>query len=235
MKEKDFTALVIKPIAYIHTDFPTKFGIPRQGDVVSSLTGTIVFEEEYRKEGILRGLEEFSHLWLIWGFSDFESKKEFSPTIRPPKLGGNQRVGVFASRSPNRPNPLGISAVKIESIITTGKESPIIKVSGVDLMDKTPIYDIKPYIPFSDAIMDAKEGYTVYTRNKPLLKVIIPEEVKEKIPSDKLNSLMEVLAQDPRPRYHDDPERIYGMPFLDLDIRFRVEEGVLTVVDCVRS
>lgn len=234
MKEKDFTALVIKPIAYIHTDFPTKFGIPRQGDVVSSLTGTIVFEEEYRKEGILRGLEEFSHLWLIWGFSDFESKKEFSPTIRPPKLGGNQRVGVFASRSPNRPNPLGISAVKIESIITTGKESPIIKVSGVDLMDKTPIYDIKPYIPYSDAIMDAKEGYTVYTRNKPLLKVIIPEEVKEKIPSDKLNSLMEVLAQDPRPGFHHDKDRVYGFAYLDKEVKFHVTEDLTLIVDDIK-
>jgi tRNA-Thr(GGU) m(6)t(6)A37 methyltransferase TsaA len=231
MEKKDFTSLVIKPIAYIHTDFPTKFGIPRQGDVVSSLTGTIIFEEEYRKEGILRGLEDFSHLWLIWGFSDFDIKKEFSPTIRPPKLGGNTRVGVFASRSPNRPNPLGISAVKIEKIITEGKESPIILVSGVDLMDGTPIYDIKPYIPFSDAIVDAKEGYTAYTRNKPLLKVVIPEDIKEKIPSDKINSLIEVLSQDPRPGFHHDENRVYGFAYLDKEVKFHVEQDHTLIVD----
>ena len=233
MNEKDFDHLLIRPIAYIRTDFPTKFGIPRQGNIVSSLKGKIVFEEEFRKEGILRGLEEFSHIWLIWGFSLEKQKKEFSPTIRPPKLGGNTRVGVFASRSPNRPNPLGLSAVKIEKIENDTKEGPVILVSGCDLADHTPIYDIKPYIPYSDAIPDAKEGYTKMTRSISPLKVIFPEELKKKVPEDRLPSLLEILSQDPRPGFQHNEKRIYGFSFAGKEVRFHVLKEETLIVDSI--
>lgn len=234
MKKKDFSNLIIQPIAYIHTDFPTKFGIPKQGDVVSSLQGRIVFEPAYRKEGILRGIEGFSHLWLIWGFSDFDDDKPFSPTIRPPKLGGNTRVGVFASRSPNRPNPLGLTAVKIEGVIYSEKESPIIIVSGVDIKDNTPIYDIKPYVPSSDVIKEATEGYTAKTNNIPLLEVSIDHTLLSKVPEDKQKSLLEILAHDPRPGFHHDSDREYGFAFLDLEIKFHVEEEAKLIVDSIK-
>lgn len=232
MNKKDFDNLVIKPIAHIHTDFPTKFGIPRQSDIVKELKGKIVFEKEYRKEGILRGIEGFSHIWVIWGFSTFDEVKEFSPTIRPPKLGGNQRVGVFASRSPNRPNPLGLSVMKIERIDETCLNKPAIYVSGVDLMDNTPIYDIKPYIKSYDAIDDAIEGYAKETKEKHL-EVFLPDEIKEKIPSDKLSSLVKILSLDPRPGFQHDENKSYGFPFANMEIHFHVEDEKILIVDSI--
>lgn len=224
MKNTDFNNLVLSPIAHIKTDFPTKFGIPRQGDIVSSLKGKIIFEKKFRKEGILRGIDDFSHLWLIWGFSAMKKGTDFSPTIRPPKLGGNTRIGVFASRSPNRPNPLGLSCVKIEKIINGEEESPIIIVSGVDLMDNTPIYDIKPYIPYCDRIENARGGFSEKVREKPLLSVEIPDEIREKVPKEKLKLLIEILSNDPRPGFQHDPDRIYGFSFSGMEIKFKVSE-----------
>lgn len=234
MKKQLFESLTIKPIAHIKTDFPEKFGLPRQGEIVPDLPGKIIFEDEFRKEGILRGLEEFSHLWLIWGFSGFEKKKEFAPTVRPPKLGGNEKIGVFASRSPNRPNPIGLSVVKIKSISYEGKDSPIIYVTGVDMMDGTPIYDIKPYLPYCDSIPDAKEGYTKETRNHPLLDVSIPESEKEKLPEDKISILMKVLAEDPRPGFRHDEKR-YGFPFAGMEVKFHVEQEKTVIVDSIEA
>lgn len=231
--KRDFKKLIIEPIAYIKTDFPTKFGIPRQGDLVSALPGKIIFTEKYRKEGILRELEGFSHLWLIWGFSSFAEEKEFSPTIRPPKLGGNKRVGVFASRSPNRPNPLGLTAVKIESISYNEKESPIIYVSGVDMLDNTPIYDIKPYLPFSDSIVDAKAGYTENTLQIPQLEVVVSEEQIQKIPIEKRKVLLSILANDPRPGFQHDSKRTYGFTYLNYEIKFHVVEDKKLIIDAI--
>lgn len=230
MKKKDFNALSIKPIAHVHTDFPSKFGIPRQSDIVKTLSGEIIFEKEYRKEGILRGMEGFSHLWLIWGFSGFDEEKEFSPTIRPPKLGGNTRVGVFASRSPNRPNPLGLSAVKIEKIIENSKDGPIIHISGVDMMDGTPIYDIKPYIPTFDSIQDAKDGYVEKTKEKHL-DVILNNSLKSMIPNGKLEPLLGILSQDPRPGFQHDENKTYGFSFAGMEIRFHVQKDEILIVD----
>lgn len=230
MKTKDFENLYIRPIAHIHTDFPTKFGIPRQSELVRELKGKIVFEKKFRKEGILKGLEDFSHLWIIWGFSSFNEEKEFSPTIRPPRMGGNKTIGVFASRSPNRPNPLGLSAVKIELIEMQSKEGPVLYVSGADMLDNTPIYDIKPYIPLFDSISDAKEGYTKETKEKHL-EVFLPEEYHSLIEESKLNALREILAEDPRPGYHHDEKRSYGFFFSDMEIHFHVEEEKRIIVE----
>lgn len=232
MEKKDFNELTIRPIAHIETDFPTKFGIPRQSDIVKNLYGRIVFEKEYRKEGILRGLEGFSHIWVIWGFSAFEQQKEFSPTIRPPKLGGNTRVGVFASRSPNRPNPLGLSALKIEKIDENCIDKPVIIVSGADLMDGTPIYDIKPYLPAFDSIADAKEGYTKETKNIHL-DVILDDSLKEKIPEEKREAVLGILSQDPRPGFQHDEKKIYGFFFSGMEIRFHVPDEKTVIVDSI--
>lgn len=229
----DFNELILHPIAHIKTDFPNKFGIPRQGNIVSALKGKIIFEKEYRKEGILRGIEGFSHLWLIWGFSDLKTKTDFSPTVRPPKLGGNERVGVFASRSPNRPNPLGLSVVKIERIEYSAKDGQTIIVSNVDLKDDTPIYDIKPYIPYCDCIKDAKEGYTKETKERKLLQVIINEEEKNKIPLDKQKTLEQILANDPRPGFQHDEKREYGFSFANMEIKFHVEGEKNLFVDSI--
>ncbi len=234
MENKDFSNLTIRPIAHIHTDFPTKFGIPRQSDLVKELYGEIVFEKEFRKEGILRGLEDFSHIWVIWGFSEFKAKKDFSPTIRPPKLGGNTRVGVFASRSPNRPNPLGLSALKIEKINNDGPDKPTIIVSGADLLDGTPIYDIKPYLPAFDAILDAKEGYTAMTKKKHL-DVIINKELEEKIPAGKKDALLGILSEDPRPGFQHDSDKIYGFRFSEMEIKFHVTDDKTLIVDDIIS
>ena len=231
MEKKDFNELTIRPIAHIETDFPTKFGIPRQSDIVKNLYGRIVFEKEYRKEGILRGLEGFSHIWVIWGFSAFEQQKEFSPTIRPPKLGGNTRVGVFASRSPNRPNPIGISAVKIESITFDKEEGPIIYVSGMDLMNNTPIYDIKPYIPYCDSIIDAKEGYTKETRSKHELKINFPSDLKSKLAKERAEEIIDILKQDPRPGFQHDSNKIYGFRYASFEIKFHVENDEELFID----
>ncbi len=218
----------MKKIATIYTDFPDKFGIPRQSGLIDELVGKIVFEKEYRDDSALKGLEQFSHVWLIWEFSEAK-RDEWSPTVRPPRLGGNTRMGVFATRSPFRPNPVGLSAVKIKDIVKTKTEGTVIYVTGADLMNGTPIYDIKPYIPLSDCIPDALEGYTRDTKVH-FLKVDFPEDLLCKIPADKRTPLIKVLEQDPRPSYIDDSERIYGVSFGGYNIKFRVDEDILYVV-----
>lgn len=220
-------------IAHIKTDFPTKFGIPRQSGLVKELQGRIVFEPEYRNPEAVRGLEDFSHVWLIWEFS--ESRRDgWSPTVRPPKLGGNVRKGVFATRSPFRPNPIGLSSVKLEKVEIHPELGPVLHVSGADLMDGTPIYDIKPYIPFADCIVDAKGGFTEETDNS-LLEVYFPEELLNIIPNEKQKALLQVLTLDPRPSYQEDEERIYGLEFAGFDIRFRVKGRVINVVEVVKK
>ena len=217
----------MNPIARIHTDFPTKFGIPRQSDMVESLKGTIVFEPEYRNAEALRGMEGFSHIWLIWEFS--ESKREgWSPTVRPPLLGGNTRMGVFATRSPFRPNPIGMSVVKLEKVELHTENGPVLHVSGADMMNGTPIFEIKPYVPYTDSRPDATGGFTDIV-DKTELKVVFPEQLQSLIPVEKRQPLTEVLSLDPRPSYQNDPERIYGLLFAGFDIRFSVNEAILTV------
>ena len=215
-------------IARIHTDFPTKFGIPRQSGLVST-KGTIVFEPEYRKEEALKGLEEYSHLWLIWEFSQ-AVRKEWSPTVRPPRLGGNVRMGVFATRSPFRPNPIGLSSVRLENVEFSEKYGPVLHVSGADLMDGTPIYDIKPYLAYVDSHPEAAGGFTDQIQDHKL-KVEFPEELLKKIPVEKREALLAVLANDPRPGYQKDPERKYGMSFGSWDIHFKVDGEQLQVLE----
>lgn len=218
--------MIIKPIAHIHTEFSEKFGVPRQSGLAGSLRGMIVFEPEYRNPDALRGLDGFSHLWLIWEFSANRSQG-WQPTVRPPRLGGNERMGVFATRSPFRPNPLGLSCVEIDHIDMDG---PVIYIKGADLMDGTPIYDIKPYISYADSHPDALGGYVDGLKERKL-EVVLPEDLEDKI-ADKLlaASLVEVLSLDPRPSYHDDPEREYGLSFAGMNVRFKVFLGILTVV-----
>ena len=215
-------------IARIHTDFPTKFGIPRQSGLVST-KGTIVFEPEYRKEEALKGLEEYSHLWLIWEFSEVV-RENWSPTVRPPRLGGNKRCGVFATRSPFRPNPIGLSCVRLLGIEKRPEKGMVVEVEGADLMDGTPILDIKPYLPAADCHPEALGGFAAKVEQH-FLKVEIPEEWKAKIPEDKISALEGVLKEDPRPAYQKDPERIYGMPFAGMDVHFQVKNGILTVCE----
>lgn len=219
----------MKIIARIHTDFPTKFGIPRQSGLVEELRSTLVFEPEYRDENALRGIEQFSHLWLIWQFSE-TVREGWSPTVRPPRLGGNTRLGVFATRSPFRPNAIGLSSVKLVNVRRDAKLGPVLELACADLMDGTPILDIKPYIPFSDAHPEASEGYTAQTATHRLT-VCFPETLLAKVPEDKRAALHGVLEQDPRPSYQEDPERVYGFCFAGREIRFRVSAGVLTVTD----
>ena len=221
--------LKMKIIARIHTDFPTKFGIPRQSGLVEELKSTLVFEPEYRDENALRGIEQFSHLWLIWQFSE-AVREEWSPTVRPPRLGGNTRICVFATRSPFRPNAIGLSSVKLEGVRRDPKYGMVLDLSCADLMDGTPILDIKPYIPFSDAHPEASEGYTAQTITHAL-EVNFPDELLRQVPENKRAALQGVLKQDPRPSYQEDPERIYGFSFANQEIRFRVAGGVLTVVE----
>ncbi|MBP3520451.1 MAG: tRNA (N6-threonylcarbamoyladenosine(37)-N6)-methyltransferase TrmO [Oscillospiraceae bacterium] len=217
----------LKIIARMESEFPGKFGIPRQSGLVEGLKSTLVFEPEFRNPDTLRGIEGFSHLWLIWGFH--EAKKEhWSATVRPPRLGGNERLGVFATRSPFRPNPLGLSCVKLEGVELQTPRGPVLHLSGADLMDGTPIYDIKPYIPYADCRPEAAEGYAAKPEG---LKVTIPPELREKIPQDRLEALAGVLSCDPRPHYQADPDRVYGMTFAGLEVRFRVEGEKLTVVE----
>ena len=218
-------------IARIHSDFPTKFGIPRQSGLVGSLRAKIVFEEEYRDANAVRGLEEFSHIWLIWQFSA-AVRSSWSPTVKPPRLGGNTRLGVFATRSPFRPSPIGLSCVRLESVTFDEKLGPVLTVSGADLMDGTPILDIKPYIPYADCHPDATEGFTAQNRDYTL-SVEFPETLLMRIPEERREALCGVLAQDPRPSYQDDPDRVYGMAFAGFDIRFRVRGNVLTVTEVV--
>lgn len=223
--------MIIKPVAYIRTDFSEKFGIPRQSGLADSLRGTIVFEPEYRNPDALRGLEGFSHLWLIWEFSANSGNGEWQPTVRPPRLGGNERMGVFATRSPFRPNPLGLSCVQIDRIEMDSPDGPLIHVKGADLMDGTPIYDLKPYIKYADSRPHARCGY-VDTLQERKLKVVIPQELSEKV-EDKsvMEPLVQTLSLDPRPSYHNDSERVYGLSFAGLNVRFRVDDGVLIVLD----
>lgn len=215
----------MKAIAHIHTDFGSKFGIPRQSGLIAKLTGRIVMEPEYRVREAFRGLEDFSHIWLLWDFSEAH-REQWSPTVRPPMLGGNKRMGVFATRSPFRPNNIGLSSVRLLSIDYEDKEGPVLIVEGADLMDGTPIFDIKPYLPFTDSHPDAKGGFTdeVLKCASPL-NVILPDEIKERLSADKIDSLIEVLKNDPRPQYHADKDRIYGLEFCGINIRFRVEES----------
>lgn len=217
----------IEPIATMRSDFPTKFGIPRQSGLVKTLRSTIVFEPKYRNDDALRGLEEFSHLWLIWQFSE-AIKKDWSPTVRPPRLGGNTRMGVFATRSPFRPNSLGLSCVEILSLEQTDNHGTVIHVAGADLMDGTPIFDIKPYIPYCDAHPDALGGFTS-TADDFLLTVDFPAELLSKIPDHKRAALLEVLSHDPRPSYQPDSDRVYGLNFSGFDIRFSVANKILSV------
>lgn len=219
----------MKPVARIQSDFPEKFGIPRQSGVVPELEARIVFEPEYRVLDAVRGLEDFSHIWLIWEFS--EAKRDtWSPTVRPPRLGGNVRMGVFATRSPFRPNPIGLSCVKLLRIEEDPALGPVLRVAGADLMDGTPIYDIKPYIPYADCHPEAAGGFTT-TTHMPAVEVVCPDALLLHVPEEKRAALLGVLGQDPRPRYQDDPERIYGLSFAGLDVKFRVAEHVLTVID----
>lgn len=218
----------IKPIATIQTDFKDKFGIPRQSGRVPSLCGRIVFLPEYRNPDVLRGIEGFSHLWLIFDFSKAH-REEWSATVRPPRLGGNQRIGVFASRSPFRPNPLGLSSVKLVRVEQCEDELALV-VSGVDLLDGTPIYDIKPYIPYADCHTDAVGGYTEATHAYHL-EVAFPEHLLILIPEEKRESVIGCLAEDPRPSYQDDPERVYKMRFAEFDIHFTVRDGRVTVTE----
>lgn len=217
----------MKIIARIQSAFPEKFGIPRQSGLVEELQARIVFEPEYRSADAVRGLEEFSHLWLIWEFS--EAKREtWSPTVRPPRLGGNQRMGVFATRSPFRPNPVGLSCVKLDRVELDAVLGPVIHVRGADLMDGTPIFDIKPYIPYADCHPEAVGGFAA-DKPEEKLQVDIPEIFESVAVPEVMNALRGVLAQDPRPAYQKDPERVYGLSFAGMEVRFRVEGTVLQV------
>ena len=223
----------LKIIARIHTDFKTKFGVPRQSGLVNELTGRIVFEPEYRNADALRGLEGFSHIWLLWDFSEAHKEGEgWSPTVRPPRLGGNKRMGVWATRSPFRPNHIGLSSVRLINISPNTPEGPVLEVSGADLMDGTPIYDIKPYLPFTDSHPEATGGFAQEQNEaiKPL-QVQLPESLEQSLPLEKLNALKGVLAADPRPHYQNDPDRIYAMEFADMEIKFRVIGHTLIVQD----
>ena len=219
----------MKVVATIYTDFSEKFGIPRQGALAHESEGIIVFEPEYRMEEALRGIEKYSHLWLLWQFSENVSKK-WSPTVRPPRLGGNKRVGVFATRSPFRPNPIGLTAVRLIGVEQTKNKGAVLRVAGVDLMNGTPIYDIKPYIAYADCKPDAKSSFADIHKNDKLT-VKINDELKVQIPNNKLGALIGILECDPRPAYQNDESRIYGISFANMNIKFKVSNRILTVTD----
>lgn len=221
--------LTIRPIARIRSDFLEKFTIPRQSGLVRFLRAEVVFEQEYRDMSAVRGLEEFSHLWLIWGFSAVKETR-WSPTVRPPRLGGNRRMGVFATRSPFRPNRLGLSCLELLEVRQDRLLGPVLTVGGGDLLDGTPIYDIKPYLPYADCRPEALGGFASCPQG-PALQVDIPQKLLERVPPEKREALLGVLAQDPRPSYQSDPERIYGAAFGGLEVRFRVSGEVLTVLE----
>ena len=220
----------ISPVAFFRSPLTSKFGIPRQSGLAPSLAGTIVFTPEYRQPEAVRGLEDFDYLWLIWEFS--ANAPSESLTVRPPRLGGNKRMGVFATRSPFRPNNLGLSCVSIDRIEEDQKLGPVIYVKGADLMDGTPIYDIKPYVTYADSHPEARSGF-VDESDWQELEVVIPEAVSKLFAADEITSLRKILSLDPRPHYQEDPERIYGMPYGGYDVRFKVVGKVLTVVDCI--
>ncbi len=229
-----------KVVAKIKSDFPDKFGIPRQSGLLKKMKSSIVFEPEFRIADALRGLEGFSHLWILWIFSenvrpDENGNNRWSPTVRPPRLGGNKRLGVFATRSSFRPNPVAMSCVKIEEVRLDGPEGPEIIVSGADLMDGTPIVDIKPYLPYADSVPDALGGFAEAVRKRQV-QVEFPEALQRAtaLSAEKLETLTEILAQDPRPAYQNDPERVYGFKFAGFDVKFKVQDEVLTVIDLIQ-
>ena len=219
----------MKVIGKIYTDFSTKFGVPRQSGLCNELYGKIVFEPEYRREEAFRGLEDFSHIWVLWNFSEAE-REEWSPTVRPPRLGGNKRVGVFATRSPFRPNNIGLSCVKLERIDYDCPETPVLYVSGIDMMDGTPVYDIKPYIPVADCRTDATYGFTQYTKDYSL-DVVFDEKLLGVLPYEKRAGALQMLSLDPRPSYITDEDRVFGVEYAGYDIRFTVKNNVLTVFE----
>lgn len=219
----------MEEIAHIRTDFPTKFGLPRQSGLVDALEGTIVFAPKYRDPNALRGIEGYSHLWLIWKFSE-AVREDWSPTVRPPRLGGNKAMGVFATRSPFRPNPIGLSCVRLESVEYDTPEGPVLHVRGADLMDGTPIYDVKPYLPYVDSHPEATGGFAHEVKDYAL-EVSFPESLLQKIPESKRAALIEILAQDPRPGYKRADSRPFGLTYAGKNVRFTVEEGKLTVTE----
>ncbi|MBO4290199.1 MAG: tRNA (N6-threonylcarbamoyladenosine(37)-N6)-methyltransferase TrmO [Lachnospiraceae bacterium] len=219
---------MIKTIAKITTDFDSKFGIPRQPGLIPAARGRIVFEPEFRNPDTVRGLEAFSHLWLIWGFSE-NVRDDWSATVRPPRLGGNKRLGVFATRSPFRPNPLGLSVVELLSVEPDTPEGPVITVAGVDMLNGTPIYDIKPYVAYTDAVSEAESGFAP---EAPARKDVRADAaLLGKLPEEKQEALLQVLALDPRPSYHDDPQRVYGFPFAGREVKFRVEGETVVLLE----
>ena len=228
----------MRVIAKVRNDFSSKFGVPRQSGLVQEVESRVVFEPEFRVAEALRGIEDFSHLWLVWGFHEAKrggSKDgEWQPTVRPPRLGGNTRLGVFATRSPFRPNPIGLSCVKLLRVEEDPHLGHVLVVSGADMMDGTPVYDVKPYIPYADCHPEATGGFTDQTQKRQV-DVVIPEEWLKVIPAEKMEALRGVLHQDPRPAYHDDPGRVYGFSFADMEVRFSVEGSVLTVCEVTRK
>lgn len=223
---------MITPIAHMQSDFPTKFGIPRQSGLVQELYSTVIFEPGYQNADALRGIDDFSHLWLIWQFSQ-AVRSQWSPTVRPPRLGGNARLGVWATRSPFRPNSLGLSCVRLLDIEHTATHGTVLHVAGADLMDGTPIIDIKPYIPYSDCHTDALGGFTDAVEKKRLT-VVFPPELLSRLPQNKQAAAVGVLKQDPRPSYQQDPQRVYGLAFAGFDIRFTVQDDTLYVTDVTK-
>ncbi len=223
-----FSPLQLKPIGWIETEFATKFGIPRQSGLVEELEARILFLPEYRVREAFRGLEGFSHIWLLWEFSE-SRRKDWSPTVRPPRLGGNRRLGVFATRSPFRPNPIGLSCVRLIRVEPDASQGPVLHVAGADLLNGTPIFDIKPYLPYADSRPDAAGGFAG-ARPEDKLTVHILPEAEQNIPENRKRALVSVLSEDPRPSYQNDPERVYGMEFAGLEVKFRVEGETLTVL-----
>lgn len=218
-------------IARVHNGFKEKFALPRQSGLTEGLLSTIVFEKEYRVDDALRGLDGYSHLWILWGFHD-NKNETWRPTVRPPRLGGNKRMGVFATRSPYRPNPIGLSCVELKEIKKTRDQGTVLIITGADMMDGTPVYDIKPYLPFADSIPHARAGFAG-DHEKDALQVIFPAELNANFSADERETLVSLLSQDPRPHYQHDPKRLYGFPFLGKDVRFRVDEDTLTVCEIV--
>lgn len=221
----------MKVIARIKSDFTTKFGVPRQSGLVDSLKARIIFEREYRDPQAFRGLEQYTHIWLIWQFSE-AVRESWSPTVRPPRLGGNTRMGVFATRSPFRPNAIALSSVKLERVEFDSELGPVLHISGADLMDNSPIFDIKPYLPYTDSHPEASNGFALATADA-VLRVDIPEELLRRIPESRRAALHDVLAQDPRPAYQNEPERVYGFEFAGFEVKFKVSGDLLTVCDII--
>ncbi len=228
MKQEE---MIIKPIAHIHCDYKAKFGIPRQSGLINSVPAKIIFLPEYRNPDAFRGLEGYSHLWLLWQFSE-AVREGWSPTVRPPRLGGNKRMGVFATRSPYRPNPIGLSSVKIISIDLNTSKGPVIEIAGADLLDGTPIYDIKPYLAYTDSHAEASSGFAL-TDHAPKSEVIIRDELMNKIPEEHRACIIDILAEDPRPGYQDDASRVYVLEYANFEIAFSVQDGKIIVVDII--